>query len=825
MMILHLSPNLIQTVARLALLFWLCLLNSNLSAQDYSQTTRPWTYWWWMGSAVNEGEITRQLEQMAKVGLGGVHVIPIYGAKGYEKQFIPFLSERWLEVFTHTLREAKRLDLGVDLTLGTGWPYGGPQVSQSMAAQQWQVKDGQIAVQGTKQQVKRAAPGGEGLVLDPFDQYKLRQYLARFDSTLAKMAIKPRAIYNDSYEVYGANWTERFPEHFFQKRGYSFAERLASFQEKGPQPAAQQVRRDYHQTLAELLRDEFSAPLAAWAKQNGFLLRNQAHGSPGNLIDLYALADIPETESFGSSRFPIPGLRVDENYEPERFGTPSPLAMKFASSAAHLMGKPLVSAETTTWLADHFKVGLAQIKPQIDELFTAGVNHVFFHGTTYSPQEAGWPGWLFYASTNYGESSHFWPHLPLLNGYVRRCQELLQNSRPDNDLLVYFPIHNLWQHQSPSAGGVHLLEVHHVDRWLLPMPFGRLCDSLQRMGYTFDYVSDSLLNQLKVDAQKRIVAPGGGQYQAILLPPASVFPAKTLERLRDLEKQGAKIVYEANLAQLNTSSIRRETWVAKGLSFVRKKNGNVMSGQKTIYFIANLGREFQTDWVQLAEKGQVYRYDPLGQERILLEITTQGIYLNLPPGQSCFLEIHPETVKTQLPIKAPVSPVQPKTFELKNPWSFAFLAGKPRIEGVFAMPQVQSWHTLSDSAAYFSGKGRYTCNFDLPGGWKVQKTSFLYLDQLSDVASIRLNGRDLGTLWCLPFEQKIPIGLLKKHHNVLEIEVSNASANYLRLRDTRTPNWKNFYDINIVDIRYRPLDASRWPPMPAGLWGPVKVSQ
>jgi hypothetical protein len=824
-MILELPPHLIQTAARLALLLWLSWSSSSLYAQVNSQSIRPWTYWWWMGSAVSEPEITRQLEQMAQAGLGGVHVIPIYGAKGHEQQFIPFLSIRWLEVFAHTLREAKRLNMGVDLTLGTGWPYGGPQVSPEMAAKQWQWKDGQFVVQGTKQQVKRAAPGGEGLVLDPFDHLKLQQYLIRFDSTLARLPMKPRAVYNDSYEVYGANWTERFPQHFQQKYGYSFAEHLAFFQEKGPVPIAQLVRRDYHQTLAELLRDEFTAPLARWARQNGFLLRNQAHGSPGNLLDLYALGDIPETESFGSSRFPIPGLRHDENYEVERFGTPSPLAMKFASSAAHLLGKPLVSAETTTWLADHFKVSLAQVKPQVDELFTAGINHVFYHGTTYSPQEAGWPGWLFYASTNYGVSSHFWPHLPLLNQYVTRCQEILQNSRPDNDLLVYFPIHNLWQNPSPSAGGVHLLEVHHVDRWLLPMPFGRLCDSLQKSGYTFDYVSDSLLNLLQVDAQKRILAPSGAAYRALLLPPQSVLPARTLERLRDLEKQGAKIVFEANLTQVNNISLRREGWATQGLSFIRKKSGDVFSGQKTIYFMANLGGEFRADWVQLAEKGVVYRYDPLTQERILLQKTTQGIYLSLPPGQSCFLELRPETIKTQLPLKAPVSPAQAKAFELKIPWSFTFSAGKPRIEGTFDLPQAQSWHTFSDSAAYFWGKGRYTCRFDLPTDWKVQKTSFLHLDQVSDVASIRLNGRHLGVLWCLPFEQNIPAGVLKKRGNVLEIEISNASANYLRLRDTQAPHWKNFYDINIVDIRYRPLDASKWPPLPAGLSGPVKLVQ
>lgn len=145
------------------------------------------------------------------------------------------------------------------------------------------------------------------------------------------------------------------------------------------------VKQDYHQTLSELLYEGFTTTWTDWARSKGYKTRNQAHGSPGNLIDLYALSDIPETESFGSSRFSIPGLRVDKYYDVERFGTPNPLAMKFASSAANLTGKMLVSSETTTWLANHFHVALSQVKPQIDELFTGGINHIFITAQRIRP--------------------------------------------------------------------------------------------------------------------------------------------------------------------------------------------------------------------------------------------------------------------------------------------------------------------------------------------------------------------------------------------------------------------------------------------------------
>jgi hypothetical protein len=94
---------------------------SGLWAQSPDCTEKPWTYWWWMGSSVNKEDITEQMEGMAEAGLGGVHIIPIYGEKGDEEHFIPYLSEQWMEMLEHTIREARRLGMDVDMTMGTGW--------------------------------------------------------------------------------------------------------------------------------------------------------------------------------------------------------------------------------------------------------------------------------------------------------------------------------------------------------------------------------------------------------------------------------------------------------------------------------------------------------------------------------------------------------------------------------------------------------------------------------------------------------------------------------------------------------------------------------
>ncbi len=98
------------------------------------QQHKPWTRWWWEGSAVDEKGLSWNLEQYQKAGLGGVEITPIYGVYGEEKHFVDFLSPRWMQLFAYTLKESKRLGLGVDLANGTGWPFGGPWVTDADAS-------------------------------------------------------------------------------------------------------------------------------------------------------------------------------------------------------------------------------------------------------------------------------------------------------------------------------------------------------------------------------------------------------------------------------------------------------------------------------------------------------------------------------------------------------------------------------------------------------------------------------------------------------------------------------------------------------------------
>src|SRR5579863_830569 len=95
--------------------------------------TKPWAFWWWMGSAVDKTNLTKELTRYQAAGLGGVHIIPIYGAKGFESKYINYLTPEWMEMMGWSVSEARRMGMDVDMTTGTGWCFGGPQVTDDEA--------------------------------------------------------------------------------------------------------------------------------------------------------------------------------------------------------------------------------------------------------------------------------------------------------------------------------------------------------------------------------------------------------------------------------------------------------------------------------------------------------------------------------------------------------------------------------------------------------------------------------------------------------------------------------------------------------------------
>jgi hypothetical protein len=110
-------------------------LAEDLDWPQITQTAKPWTRWWWLGSIGTKQEFTAEMKRYATAGLGGLEITPIYGVRGEEKRFKTYLSPEWVDVFEHVLDEGQRLGLGIDMATGNGWPFGGPWVTPDMACQ------------------------------------------------------------------------------------------------------------------------------------------------------------------------------------------------------------------------------------------------------------------------------------------------------------------------------------------------------------------------------------------------------------------------------------------------------------------------------------------------------------------------------------------------------------------------------------------------------------------------------------------------------------------------------------------------------------------
>ena len=866
---------------------------------------RPGCYWWWMGSAVDEANVTRQLEAYREAGIGGLHIIPIYGAKGYEDRYIEYLSPQWMHMLGHAVAEAERLDLWVDMTTGTGWCFGGPNVPEDLACAavqvethefeagqqcrieldarrvqavvafeekgafaeltdrvgqdgvlRWEVPEGRwrlyvVSQEPAGRMVKRAAPGGGGHMLNPFCGEAVRHYLERFDEAFAGYrGPMPRAMYHDSYE-YITDWSPDLLAEFEKRRGYRLEDHVPGLLDAGPPDRVARVKCDYRETLSDMMVENFIRPWTAWAHEQGCLTRNQAHGSPGNLLDLYAAADVPETEMFDRDR--------------------DPLVAKFASSAAHVAGKARVAAETGTWLREHFTTRLADLKDLVDELFVGGVNHVIYHGNCYSPASAPWPGWVFYASTQMNPRNAIWRDAAALNAYVARCQAVLQSSRPDHDVLLYWPIHDLWHN---ADGRVQTLTVHHTE-WLTQQPVGSTARLLWRRGYPFDYVSDRQLAGASVSDGR--VAMAGGAYRAVLVPPCTHMPLATMRELMRLAGAGAAVLFQDRLtgdvpgladlegrrralekltgrldwdaerteaavgegrfcvgtdveALLAKAGVPREPLVdLPGMSFIRRKH---VAGR--YYFITNRSAALgvaQEDgaidgWAPLATPARsVVVMDPMSGQSGVAALQAgperPEVYLQLEPGQSCILRTFSDRDVTASAWPAWKRAGQPTP--IAGTWQVTFLDGGPDLPAPFETETLDSWTTLGgDEAQRFAGTARYAIAFDVPASgadaWRLE------LGRVAESARVRLNGQDLGVLFAPPFHVQLPERLLEATGNTLEVEVTNLAANRIRDLDRRGVEWKRFHNINFVNTGYKEFDASEWPVRDSGLLGPVRLA-
>lgn len=894
---------------------------------EITAESKPWTRWWWMGSDVDSAGLTYNLEALAKAGIGGVEITPIYGVKGREAHYIDYLSPRWMKMLDFTISEADRLGMGVDMNNGTGWPFGGPSVSLEDAAtkaffNQYKVKGGGkleekievsdkrqadmayidkvmaypgdgdvldltdkvtdegyldwVAPEGkdysvialfvgkSRQQVKRAAPGGAGYVLNHFDKEAVKRYLDQFDKAFAESATTfPKTFFNDSYEVYGADWSPELLNEFEQRRGYKLQDYFPELLADGATETSIRVITDYRETVGDILLENFTLPWTAWAHSHGVKTRNQAHGSPANLIDLYATVDVPECESFGITDFDIPGLRKDSI---RKENDSDPTILKYASSAAHISGKQYTSSETFTWLTEHFRTSLSQAKTEIDQLFASGVNRAYFHGSTYSPVDAAWPGWKFYASVDMSPTNTIWKDAPAFFNYIARVQSFLQSGKPDNDFLLYLPIYDIWEEQ---RGNYFTTFAIHGMRERLP-DFCDAVDEIMKNGHDLDYISDRFLMTTTLE-NGLLKTEGGTNYKALILPAVKNIPLETMEQIKKLTEEGATVIFVeqypddvpglANLEErkeqfdkvtaalsavgsfdtVNKNRLGKgtvitgnnygdilELWRSERELFVSEWGGQLVRRKHEnghIYFMSMLRNSPVEGWVGLGVNARsAILFDPMsgekGKARLRDNEGKTEVYLQLKPGESVVIKTFNKEIETaEWNYLAPTG----ERVALSGDWTLRFPESDPVIKETFRINNLTSWTDIDhDSLKVNRGTGLYSKTFQFrknPGSEYL-----LSLGDVRESAQVKINGKDAGTLYAVPFETKIG-DLLQDGENIIEIAVTNLPANRIADYDRKGVEWRKFQEINFVSITYQPTQFDIWGTLPSGLLGPVTIQE
>jgi hypothetical protein len=590
--------------------------------------------WWWFGPCAGEAEIARELEAMRDAGIGGVELAVVYplGIDGMVQGFRnhAYLGLEFLDRVGFASRTAKALGLRFDVTIGSGWSYGGPYIGEDLAAACLRVDRREIAPQhrsvarpvpwqgerllaafvgeGSRQEmprewvrldlagdgaltlpsgtgprvllfyfsshtgqvVKRAALGAEGYVLDHLRRDAIELHL-RENGDRIMDAVEPgsaTAIFCDSLEVYEANWSEGLFEAFEKRRGYDPMP-LLPYLEVEAGERSDKFRRDYYRTMTELYEENFMVPMREWAERHGVHFRIQSYGQPPAALASYRHAHLVEGEGWGWRTL---------------------AETRWASSAAHLLDLPVTSAETWTWIhSPAFRATPLDMKGEAHEHFLLGINQLIGHGWPYSPPEAGKPGWMLYAAGALGDTNPWWPVMPELTAYLQRLSFVLRQGEPVADVAIYAPTEDAYTAFKPGDSAMYLNLWKTIRERIGPDIIPAVLDA----GYGFDLVDDGLLERAT-----------GRNYKAVLLANIRYLPDVARAWLAAFARNGGQVlavgrrpdgVPELELVEVADLAVRLAAVISPDLvldpatpdiGFVHRRMNEV-----DIYFLANTGGE------------------------------------------------------------------------------------------------------------------------------------------------------------------------------------------------------------------------------------------
>lgn len=800
--------------------------------------------WWWFGVAADKPEILRELQQMKADGIGGVELAFVYPQivddPSKDLHNDPFVSPAMLENVRYAQRQARLLGLRVDVTLGSGWPYGGPAITTEQAAHRLRVMEiplpaelaqlplpklaagervvsvsivngapkhwsaehaitlakttGPEAVfssthtdrtalffinSQTKQVVKRASVGAEGWVLDPFQREAIQTHLKAVGEPLMS-AFKdqpPYAIFSDSLEAYGADWTPALPSEFKKRRGYDLLPHLPELVEGGT-PEAEAIRHDWGKTLTELVEENYLVPINTWANAHHTKFRSQTYGEPAVTLSSQRLVALPEGEG--------PYWR--------QFNT-----LRWASSANHLYGNNVTSAETFTWLhSPVFRATPLDMKAEADLHFIIGTNQIIGHGWPYSAPPVGEPGWSLYAAAVFNDHNPWHPVMPDVTAYIQRVSSLLRKGKPANQVALLLPVDDAWSSFTPG----HVTVTGSLAKMLPPDLIPAILDA----GYNFDFI----------DAPA--IARVGVPYPILVLPPTKRISTSTLRSLQQYVARGGHVISVGRLPTLSTEGKpSAEVAMLTTLLFNESKGTHVASEDE----LAGALHKAATPDLELSgnqnEIGYIRRKLPNADIYFLANTTNQLVKLSanvashFPHAEVIDPTSGEITKGTKIGLSLALSPYESRVIilsdmpeqgdeavnsykqveDLSNDWRVSF-SGTNKTA---MMPTLSDW-TSNVETRHYSGEAVYQRTFELKNtsgkhiylsveGGKPTKpyegkghpgTQAWYEGPIREAAVVVINGHRAGFLWHPPYRLDVA-KFLQSGQNEIEIHVYNTALN------------------------------------------------
>ena len=841
---------------------------------------------------------------MRGAGIGGVEIQPVYPmmrddpGKGIEN--LSYMSQQFLEAVNFANKTAAALDLRVDITLGSGWPYGGPKTTLALSAgklrviavpmgskpvalpammlgdsiiagfavsgteksfdpataQRIDLKSGLIPpgsehqtalvfiASHTRQMVKRAAAGAEGFVLDHFSHASIDEHLTDVATPLLSAFgdQPPYAVFSDSLEVYGSDWTANLPADFQRLRGYDLIPHLPELIAGGTEQA-ESVRHDWGETLSDLVRENYLVPITKFAQARGTRFRSQTYGEPAVTLADEAAADLPEGEGPQWRAFSF---------------------TRWASSASHLYGRNVTSAETWTWLhSPAFRATPLDMKAEADCMFLLGVNQIVGHGYPYSPQAAGEPGWSLYAAAAFNDHNPWFPVMPDVMRYLQRMSWLLRQGEPTNDIAILLPEDDAEADFSPG----HVSVTEEMKKRIEPELMATILDS----GYNIDYIDATTIDKLNQIPNPVLILPSVTRIPLSAMNKIEAYAAagggviatgKTPSLAPGLLSQDASAKVAAVSATLFdghahrgvrlrssdgvSSAIRRfiapdleAQGQAEGLGFLHRR-----AAKSDLYFVANTSNHpidatlhFRSThgMIELwdAESGQVLQnsqYKP-----------NVGVAVNLAPYESRVFVLSDESDGHESAAK-PSGPVGERgPSETLADWSTGWQLKFADSASAAAPAKLTSW-TEIEGRKYYSGEGVYARNYTLQRALATGNNILIDFGEgtptsddrapnapgihalldapVREAAIVFVNGRRAGSLWHPPYRIDIS-SYLHVGANRIEVHVYNTAMNEMAgqpRRDYTALNAK-------YGKRFEPQDMDNLQPIPSGLLGPIHLKE